>query len=28
LKPQNAGFGAVSSAQGMRSLQLQLRFQF
>jgi len=28
LKPQNAGFGAVTSAQGMRSLQLQLRFQF
>ena len=28
LKPQNAGFGAVTGAQALRSLQLQLRFQF
>jgi hypothetical protein len=26
--PRNAGFGAVSSAQAMRSAQLQFRFQF
>jgi hypothetical protein len=26
--PKNAGFGAVTAAQGMRSAQLQLRFQF
>jgi hypothetical protein len=28
LQPRNAGFGAVTSAQAMRSVQLQLRFQF
>ena len=28
LTPQNAGFGAVTAAQAMRSVQLQLRFQF
>ena len=28
LTPQNAGFGAVTAAQAMRSAQLQLRFQF
>ena len=27
-RPQNAGFGAVSSAQAMRSTQLQVRFRF
>jgi hypothetical protein len=26
--PRNAGFGAVTSAQAMRSVQLQVRFQF
>jgi hypothetical protein len=28
LTPRNAGFGAVTGAQAMRSVQLQLRFQF
>jgi hypothetical protein len=28
LRPRDAGFGAVTGAQGMRSVQLQLRFQF
>jgi hypothetical protein len=28
LTPRNAGFGAATGAQNMRSLQLQLRFQF
>lgn len=28
LKPQDAGFGAVNSAQAMRSTQLQIRFRF
>ena len=28
LTPRNAGFGAVTSAQAMRSVQLQLRFSF
>jgi hypothetical protein len=28
LTPQNAGFGAVSAAQAMRTVQVQLRFQF
>ena len=28
LTPQNAGFGAVTGAQPMRSAQIQLRFQF
>jgi len=28
LQPRNAGFGAATGAQGMRSVQLQLRFQF
>ena len=28
IKPQDAGFGAVTGAQAMRSLQAQIRFQF
>ena len=28
LRPQNAGFGAATGAAALRSLQLQLRFQF
>ena len=28
LTPRNAGFGAANSARGLRSIQLQLRFQF
>jgi hypothetical protein len=28
LQPRNAGFGAATGAQAMRSVQLQLRFQF
>lgn len=28
LRPRDAGFGAVNSAQAMRTVQLQLRFQF
>ena len=28
LKPQNAGFGAVTGAQAMRPVQAQIRFQF
>ena len=28
LKPRNAGFGAATGAQAMRTLQLQFRFQF
>jgi hypothetical protein len=28
LKPNQAGFGAASGARGLRSIQLQLRFQF
>ena len=28
LTPRNAGFGAVTGAQAMRSLQLQIRFGF
>ena len=28
LKPRDAGFGAVTGAQAMRSMQLQIRFQF
>jgi hypothetical protein len=28
VKPNQAGFGAVSSAQAMRSVQAQVRFQF
>jgi hypothetical protein len=28
LQPRSAGFGAVNGAQAMRSIQLQLRFQF
>jgi hypothetical protein len=28
LLPKNAGFGAATAAQGMRSVQFQLRFQF
>jgi hypothetical protein len=28
LTPKTAGFGAVTAAQGMRSVQIQLRFQF
>jgi hypothetical protein len=28
LTPRNAGFGAATSARGLRSIQLQLRFQF
>jgi hypothetical protein len=28
LTPRNAGFGAVTAAQAMRSMQLQIRFQF
>jgi hypothetical protein len=28
LTPRNAGFGAVTGAQAMRSVQLQLRFAF
>jgi hypothetical protein len=28
LTPRNAGFGAVTGAQAMRTVQLQLRFQF
>ena len=28
LTPRNAGFGAVTSAQGMRSIQAQIRFSF
>jgi hypothetical protein len=28
VRPQNAGFGAVTAAQAMRTAQLQLRFQF
>jgi hypothetical protein len=28
LIPQNAGFGAVTAAQAMRTVQIQLRFQF
>ena len=28
LTPQNAGFGAVTGAQPMRTAQIQLRFQF
>ena len=28
LHPQNAGFGAVTAAQAMRTVQVQLRFQF
>jgi hypothetical protein len=28
LKPNNAGFGAVTGASAMRSVQAQIRFQF
>ena len=28
LTPRNAGFGAVTGAQAMRSIQVQLRFAF
>ncbi|MEO5742502.1 MAG: hypothetical protein ABIS29_18095 [Vicinamibacterales bacterium] len=28
LTPRNAGFGSVTGAQAMRSVQLQIRFQF
>ena len=28
LQPQNAGFGAATRAQAMRSMQAQIRFQF
>jgi hypothetical protein len=28
LRPQDAGFGAVTGAQGMRTMQAQIRFQF
>jgi len=28
LQPRNAGFGAANGAQDMRTIQLQLRFQF
>ena len=28
LTPQNAGFGAATGAQNMRSMQMQIRFQF
>ena len=28
LQPRNAGFGAATGAQDMRSVQLQFRFQF
>jgi hypothetical protein len=28
LKPQNAGFGAVTSAGGMRTIRLTARFSF
>ena len=28
LTPRNAGFGAATGAQAMRSIQLQFRFQF
>ena len=28
LQPQNAGFGAATGAQAMRSMQAQIRFQF
>ena len=28
VKPQDAGFGAVSGAQAMRTMQAQIRFQF
>ena len=28
LRPRSAGFGAVNGAQAMRTIQLQLRFQF
>jgi hypothetical protein len=28
LTPRNAGFGAVTGAQGMRSVQLQIRYSF
>jgi hypothetical protein len=28
LRPRDAGFGAATGAQDMRSVQLQLRFQF
>jgi hypothetical protein len=28
LTPQNAGFGAANGAQNMRSMQMQIRFQF
>ncbi len=28
LKPRDAGYGAANSAQAMRSVQVQLRFQF
>jgi hypothetical protein len=28
LQPRSAGFGAVNGAQAMRTIQLQLRFQF
>jgi hypothetical protein len=28
LTPRNAGFGAATSAQTLRNLQFQLRFQF
>ena len=28
VKPKDAGFGAANSAQAMRSIQVQLRFQF
>jgi hypothetical protein len=28
LTPRNAGFGAATSARGLRNIQLQLRFQF
>ena len=28
LTPVNAGFGAATAAQAMRTIQVQLRFQF
>jgi len=28
LTPRNAGFGASTSARGLRNIQLQLRFSF
>ena len=28
VKPQDAGFGAATAAQAMRTVQIQLRFQF